>query len=104
MEECPEPVVGADSGGQRPGSGPHPDGAPVGRNGGLDPVDLARLMTPASPGAPNGSTRWVALAIVVAMLVVLLIMGAWLAAHVNTSGPDSRSADAALGSLVLRVG
>ena len=61
-------------------------------------------MTPASQGAPNGSTRWVALAIVVVIFVVLLLMGTWLAAHLNTSGPDSRSADAALGSLVLRVG
>ena len=104
MEEWPEPVVGAESGGQRPGAGPHPQGAPVGRNGGLDPVDLARLMTPARPGAPNGSTRWVALAIVIAMFVVLLLVGAWLVGHVGTSGPGSRSADAASGSLVLRVG
>jgi hypothetical protein len=104
VDERAEPVAGGNSHGQGPGSEQQPDGAPVGRDGVLDPVDFARLMGRARPGSPSSSTRWVAPAIVVVMFVLLVLMGAWLAAHVNTSGTGSRSADAAVGSSALRVG
>ena len=57
----------------------------------LDPVDIARLAATRRVERPQIATRWLALAVVVVLFVVLLIMGAWLAAHVHGSGSGSAS-------------
>ncbi len=53
----------------------------------LDPVDLARLAARPRTEVQRSATRWVALAFVVVLFVVLLVLGAWLAARARSSGP-----------------
>ncbi|HLI73086.1 MAG TPA: hypothetical protein VKU86_04340 [Acidimicrobiales bacterium] len=53
----------------------------------LDPVDLAWLAARPRAEVQRSASRWVALAFVVVLFVVLLVLGAWLAARARSSGP-----------------
>ncbi len=66
----------------------------------LDPVDLAWLAARPRADVQRSASRWVALAFVVVLFVVLLVLGAWLAARARSSGP----AVIASASALLAVG
>jgi hypothetical protein len=76
VDERADLSVGGEAQGRGPGHELDPARPSSALNGGLDPVDLARRVAPAHRGAPTSSTRWVALAIVVALFAVLLLTGA----------------------------
>jgi hypothetical protein len=82
-----------------PGSSAGMSGPPAGTPGSaavppsLDPVDLARLMSP--PGSAkkrSERSRYTALVAVIVLFALLLVAGLWLASHVHAAGAGSAGA------------
>lgn len=61
----------------------------------LDPVDLARMMSPVpAKQAKLGGNRYTVLAMVTVVLVLLLLMGVWLTARMHSENSGSSGARA----------